>query len=78
MLTVRLKKDVRDMAGNRYAEDSLQKVVFAPDGIPEVVGAGYLPLSRDEWEPALSDGDLDRLLSAGGETEGGKEADEIS
>lgn len=50
------------MTGRRYAKDTVHRVVFALDGIPEVVGAGYLPLSRDEWEPALSDGDLDRLL----------------
>lgn len=50
------------MAGNRYAEGSLHDVVFALDGVPEVVGARYLPLSKDEWEPALTDEDLDRLL----------------
>lgn len=53
------------MAGNRYAEGSLHEVVFALDGVPEVVGARYLPLSRDEWEPALSDRDLERLLGGG-------------
>lgn len=57
------------MAGNRYAEGSVHLVVFALDGVPEVVGAGYLPLSRDDWEPALADEDFDRLLAGDGRTE---------
>lgn len=50
------------MAGNRYAAGSLHDVVFALDGVPEVVGARYLPLGRDDWEPALAEADLERLL----------------
>lgn len=59
---VRLTKDVRDMAGNAYAEGCVADVLIAVDGVPEVVGACYLPLSPDEWEPVLADEDLERLL----------------
>lgn len=54
-LEVRLRNDVRDMAG-----------------IPEVVGALYLPPSKDEWEPALTGGDLDRFLGWAGDEEPGR------
>jgi hypothetical protein len=62
-LRVRLTKSLRDMAGNEYPEGSTVDVVVALDGVPEVVGADYLPLSPGEWEPALTDEDLDRLLA---------------
>lgn len=60
------------MEGNRYAEGSLHDVVFALDGVPEVVGARYLPLGKDEWEPALTGEDLDRLLGGDGDKEPGR------
>ncbi len=59
---MRLKKNVRDMAGNVYPKGSAVDILVRVDGVPEVVGAGYLPLRLDEWEPMLSDKDLDRLL----------------
>lgn len=62
-MKVRLTKNVRDMAGNVYPEGSVVDVLVAPDGIPEVVGAGYLPLRPTEWELALTDEDLERLLT---------------
>ena len=61
-MTVRLMEDVRDMAGNRYAKGSLRDVVLALDGVPEAVGTRYLTLSKDQWEPALTGENLDRLL----------------
>lgn len=59
---VRLTKSVRDMAGSAHPEGREVDVLFALDGVPEVIGAGYLPLNRDEWEPVISDEDLRRLL----------------
>lgn len=56
---------MRGKAEKRYAEGSLRDAEFAPDGVPGVSGAGRLPSSKEEWEPALSDLDVDRLL--GGE-----------
>ncbi len=59
---MRLTKNVRDMIGNVYPEGSVVDVLVAIDGVPEMVGAGYLPLSPDEWEFALTDEGLERLL----------------
>lgn len=56
---------MRDLARNRHVDGSLHDIVFALEIIPEAVGARYLSLSGNEWEPALSEGDLYRLL--GGE-----------
>jgi hypothetical protein len=61
-LKVRLKQQVRVMAGDEYPEGFVVDDVVALDGVPEVVGAGYLPFSAGEWEPALTDRNLDRLL----------------
>lgn len=62
-MKVRLTKNVRDMAGNVYPEGSIVDILVAVDGVPEIVGAGYLPLRLDEWEPMLSNEDLERLLT---------------
>ncbi len=35
---------------------------LARDGMVEVVGAQNLPLYPHEWEPVLTDEDLERLL----------------
>lgn len=59
---MRLKKNVRDVMGNVYPKGSVVDILVAVDGVPEVVGAGYLPLSPNEWEPTLSNEDLERLL----------------
>ena len=64
-LKVRLKRDLRDMAGTPYPEGSVVEVRFALDGIAEVVGAQYLPLSPGEWEPALAEEDFEKLLARG-------------
>jgi hypothetical protein len=61
-LRVRLTKSLGGMAGNAYPEGSVVLAVFALDGVPEDVGTGYVPLSSGEWEPALTDECLDRLL----------------
>lgn len=62
---VRLTKTVRDMGGNVYRRGAVVEALFALDGIPEVLGAQYLPLSEDEWEPAIAEEDLARLLGDG-------------
>ena len=64
-IKVRLTKTVRDMGGNVYHRGAVVEALFALDGIPEVLGAQYLPLSEDEWEPALAEEDLARLLEGG-------------
>lgn len=61
-MRVRLTKPVRDMAGNPYPEGREVEILFALDGVPEVLGAGYLPLSRDEWVPVVPEEEFDRLL----------------
>ena len=53
------------MAGTPYPEGSVVEVRFALDGIAEVVGAQYLPLSPGEWEPALAEEDFEKLLARG-------------
>ncbi|WP_273888413.1 hypothetical protein [Rubrobacter naiadicus] len=62
LVKVRLTREVRDLGGNVYAEGSLVEVRAARDGKLEVVGAHFLPLSDEEWEPYLSEEDLGRLL----------------
>lgn len=41
------------------------EALFARDGVPEVLGTQYLPLSKDEWEPAIAEEELARLLEDG-------------
>ena len=61
---VRLTREVRDLGGNVYAEGSLVEVRAARDGKLEIVGAHFLPLSDEEWEPHLTGEDLRRLLGS--------------
>ncbi|MDQ3316754.1 MAG: zinc ABC transporter substrate-binding protein, partial [Actinomycetota bacterium] len=46
-----MKKDVRDMAGNRYAEGSLHDVVFALDGVPRSWAPGTCPSVETNGSP---------------------------
>jgi hypothetical protein len=59
---IRILRTVRDLGGNLYPEGSVVEARFARDGVAEVLGAQYLPLGPEEWEPALSKEDLERLL----------------
>lgn len=64
-IKVRLTKTARGMRGNVYRRGTVVEALFALDGVPEVLGAQYLPLSKDQWEPAITEEDLARLLEDG-------------
>ena len=64
-IEIRLTKTVRDMGGNVYRRGAVVQALFALDGVPEVLGAQYLPLSKDKWESAITEEDLARLLEDG-------------
>ncbi|BBL80329.1 hypothetical protein Rxycam_02204 [Rubrobacter xylanophilus DSM 9941] len=53
---------MRDLGGNLYPEGCVVEARLARDGVAEVLGAQYLPLGPGEWEPALAEEDLERLL----------------
>jgi hypothetical protein len=61
-LKIRLTRTVRDFGGSPYPKGSVLEARVALDGKLEVVGAQHLPLYPHEWEPVLTDKDLERLL----------------
>ena len=61
-MKVRLTKTVRDFSGSPYPKGSVLETQLAKNGMIEVVGAQNLPLYPHEWEPVLTDEDLERLL----------------
>jgi hypothetical protein len=88
-LRVRLRKSLWDMAGNAYPEGSVVLVVFALDGVPEVVGACYLPICEPcgrvfdipEKPPALGAGfaaETDRIEVYGRRRDGCEDCTEIA
>lgn len=42
--------DVRSLSGKVFRAGEVVEVVVARDGVAEVVGAGYLPLNRHEYQ----------------------------
>jgi hypothetical protein len=60
---IKLTKTVRDFSGSPFPKGSVLKAQVAPDGKLAVTGAQHLLLYPHEWEPVLTDEDLERLLN---------------
>lgn len=51
-MRIKILKRARDLGGRIYEKGTEVEARFASDGVPQVIGAGYLPLNPEEWEPA--------------------------
>ena len=60
---IKLTKTVRDFSGSPFPKGSVLKAHISTEGKLKVDGAQHLTLHPHEWEPVLTDKDLQRLLN---------------
>ena len=61
-MKVRLTETVLDFSGSPYPKGCLLEARIGRSGMLEVVGVQHLPLAPHQWEPLITNEDLERLL----------------